>query len=654
MRRTMVMMTRTLVVLLALAAFSAPALAQPHADVQVSITAPSSVAPEQPFTAHATVFNAGPDPAPEVEVYFRVHNVQCLAYTDIGTLAPGEGRQFDCSATATIADAPSYVASSDIFAQSSAYDPSQDDNAASVYTELITLPDLRGIAEAALPVAPGLPFPITVRSTNRARMTSERAVLTITTPTRFASVPDFCAGDEKTVRCTIGPLEAGAAFTEVWKQFEIEVVAPDASETPFRVDFQIAAAEGDANPANDRWTFDGATYRTFFVTNADNPGGSGSLTAAIHAANAACTDHVPCLIAFRIPVTPRSTPSRIVSILTQPLPIITSATVTIDGTTQTGYFGDLNPDGPEIELQGMELTHGRGIEMPLACRGGVRGLILNGFRVAALVLGTSNGCPQPEWTPRRIVELNYIGTDASGMTALPNRLGIHLDGANGGWFVRRNLISGNAGAGIRAEGGINTIENNTIGLNRDLSAGLGNGASGVYISARASGTDVNDNYLGFNQHAGVAIAADAQNVALHGNSFQANGGLAIDWGIDGISLTSPVVAPEITSARYENGYTILEGTTGAVGGTFGPTVQFYANDARDDSGYGEGQYFLGAVQQAPEFRFVYPGDLRGKWVSATNTRLVYNTWVRGPRQDGDSGYGRLTTTSEFGRAVEVK
>ena len=129
-------------------------------------------------------------------------------------------------------------------------------------------------------------------------------------------------------------------------------------------------------------------------------------------------------------------------------------------------------------------------------------------------------------------------------------------------------------------------------------------------------------------------------------------------------VTSAIALPIITSVRFEDGRTIVEGTTTAFG-TFNPAVTVYANDAPDPSGYGEGQYVLGEVRATygepytgpMRFTFVYPGDLRGKWITATVTHQYYNGWLKTPGTIGtndDTGWGYYTTTSEFSRAYEFK
>src|SRR5207249_2696402 len=88
------------------------------------------------------------------------------------------------------------------------------------------------------------------------------------------------------------------------------------------------------------------------------------------------------------------------------------------------------------------------------------------------------------------IEGNYIGTNASGMAALGNRMGIALATANnvvGGLAAAdRNVISGNgagnSGPGVRLDGGAatgNRLLGNYIGTNATGTAGLGNAGDGV-------------------------------------------------------------------------------------------------------------------------------------------------------------------------------
>jgi hypothetical protein len=55
------------------------------------------------------------------------------------------------------------------------------------------------------------------------------------------------------------------------------------------------------------------------------------------------------------------------------------------------------------------------------------------------------------------------------------------------------------------------------------------------------------------------------------------------------------------------------------------------------------------------FTLDWPGDLRGKWVTATATQVIFNGFLRSPGVSANADYGSvMSTTSEFSRAWEVK
>lgn len=653
MRRINITMARTAAVLLSL--LTLPLFAQ-TADLRVSLQAPPTTRPGEQYTFKGIVENRGPDTARRVQLWLLVHGdyAPCQERLPIPDLAPGERREYECSIVVTTDRHPLYYLSVYVAVESD-NDPIQGDNNFNQLVEIVTPPDLQVWGEPQEPVTPGLPYTMTVVYSNLARTRSESARITITTPTRFGALPPFCSAQGATAVCDVGPVEPTPYQMPGTERFPIEIHAPDVSGETFEVGLTIDGVEDDPNPANDTYRVVQKTYRTFFVTNVDDPGLPGSLRSAVEGANASCFDLEPCLIAFRIPPTPPARAGWFTILLQSPLPPVLVPNVVIDGTTQARYFTDSNPEGPEIHLSGAELSRGSGFVIASSCGARVRGLTITGFREYGLLLGSAE-CGTPLYATPRVAEGNYIGTDPTGQIAMPNERGIYLGGTR--WTIRENLISGNFRSGVWVQSGINLLAGNTIGLSRDLLKPLPNGASGIFIAATASGTDVDNNFIGFNAHAGVSVDRDAINVAFNGNSFQANGSLAIDWGLDGPVSGSPVPMPEITSARVEEGETVIEGTIDpAANGTFAPRVQLYANDAPDPSGYGEGQYFLGQVMtESGRFTMRVAADLRGKWVAGTATRHVYAGWLQGPRvtANGDTGWGYYTTTSELGRAVEVR
>ena len=500
-----------------------------------------------------------------------------------------------------------------------------------------TAPDLWIHAFTTPTVAPGARFTHRLDYANRGDVTAGNVIVTFTAAATIVSAPANCEISGQRAICALSRLEPRQSG-----RIELELIAPDLSEHTFPLTAEIAANETDADPSNDRVTVHSRTFRTFFVTTTADDG-SGSLRQAIESANGSCDNSYPCLVAFRIAGAGQQWQTiRVAS----PLPRVVATQLLIDGMTQTAYFGDTNPLGPEIELTGSE---GNGLEIATPCGVMVRGLAINGFGGAGVVIG-GGFCEGAN--NARLLSSNYIGTDPTGDRAVPNDRGVVVDLEPGAtpWLIGANVISGNRRSGIFIESGANLrIAQNVMGLDARVTRPLGNGASGVFIAARGAGANLWDNHLSFNGQFGVALARGAQHVQMSGNSFQANGLQAIDYDLDNMPSEREIGIPEITSVRFEDGATIIEGRAKPSGGA--TLVSVYANDAPDDSGYGEGQYFLGTIAAtAGAFTFRHTGDLRGKWVAATQTRHLYTGLLR---TDGAEG-GLFTTTSEFSRAVEVQ
>ena len=526
-------------------------------------------------------------------------------------------------------------------------------------------------------VDPALPFPVTVTAFNDSAVAGADVLLTIdlTNVDAVANLPAGCMATSGHVTCSLDTLPAHSR-----RAIAFQAIAPDASAVHIDTTAEVRAS---ASGSTRRTTESSRTFTTFFVTNTDDSG-SGSLRAAIESANASCTKDDLCKIAFRIP----PGDAKWVTIRTvTPLPVITGRRLFVDGRTQTRYFGDSNPSGPEVELNGSALDAGSGLQSESGCLFTIRALTINGFPEAGIVIHSAPCADPIEFHLEHGITSCYLGVDPTGSSAVPNGRGAIIGAP--GWTIDGNVIGGNRRSGLWIDGRT-LIVGNIIGLNPDKTAPLGNGASGIYVSAFGAGTDINDNFIGFNHHAGVSVDRAAYAVALSGNSIQANEGLAIDYGLDG--PTSPttiftiyprvvpgdpigpkgiVNRPEITSAVYDaaKNQTTIEGTVGfSSPGSYETdyAINVYANDAPDPSGFGEGQYFLGIVSlgsggslrnQMP-FKFVWPGRPPGPWIAATATAH----WFYFPpapviiRATGlllcDDCSG-TTTTTEFSRTVRI-
>lgn len=260
---------------------------------------------------------------------------------------------------------------------------------------------------------------------------------------------------------------------------------------------------------------------------------------------------------------------------------------------------------------------------------------------------------------------NLIGTDASGVNAIPNNTtnptGVALSFFNDGVVIvgdthplARNIISGNYGTGIVFGPGIlsTATVNNYIGVNKN-GAPLGNSRNGVELWGTFD-------YLG-NNGVGNVIANNGLNgVYVNGrtgvgnrirfNSIYNNGALGIDLTAD---TTIPIQPDGVTPNDCDDADTgandlqnfpllyspTFEGNTMTVSGILqsqaGKTyaLDFYASAAADPSGYGEGQTFLGsknvtiaANSNAAPFIFTFTGSVTpGMKITATATDNNGNT-----------------------------
>jgi hypothetical protein len=164
-----------------------------------------------------------------------------------------------------------------------------------------------------------------------------------------------------------------------------------------------------------------------------------------------------------------------------PLPAISSQ-VLIDGESQPGYNGT-----PLIAIIGSQACGGDGLTIT-GSDVTVRGLDITNFSQGAGIHLTGTGATG-DW-----IYGDFLGTDPTGTKAMPNNVGVEIDGGASNDLIgtngdgvndaaERNLISGNAFAGIRINGqgtDDNAVAGNLIGTSVTGDAALGNGTSPVY------------------------------------------------------------------------------------------------------------------------------------------------------------------------------
>lgn len=594
-------MTRALVVLASLF-LAIPLLAQ---QLVVTIDAPMTINKGEALQWTVIVENSGGAPAENVFLTSSSHLSQCYADQFIGTFQPAERRTFACTA-----NVPDDVYVMYIGASASSR-PEDRTKAHTVYAnaevKIITPPDLFVLATSTPIGIPALPFRFDILYGNVASVPATNTVITITTPTRVTTAPEFCAIENNIARCSFGTLAGGASP----RQFSIEIEAPDESAATFAIELAIDSSEDDNRPANDTFTRELTNYTTFFVTNTSDAE-SGSLRTAVDAANATCSDAlVPCMIAFRI-----SAESAQTIAVASPLPRTQAASLIIDGGTQSQYF-----PGSSVALDGNALSEGDGIAIDRLCRGGVRGMTIRNFPGVAIAYATPatpQVCNAPV-VPR--LEKNVL--DANGR-------GIETRGAA---VIEENTITNSKRSALFFWSGQQSVNRNVL---------THNGASGIFVAATASGTDITENTIANNAEFGVAIASNAQNVSLHRNSMSGNGQRGIDWGLDAVP-NGPVPIPMITRVyQIEIGVTVIEGYV-EWSGSLTPEVEFFLSDTPDRGG----ATYLTRASVSGTFAVTVFSTFPGKYVTATATRAIYNGWLRPPSTNGDTGWGYLTTTSEY-------
>jgi hypothetical protein len=291
-----------------------------------------------------------------------------------------------------------------------------------------------------------------------------------------------------------------------------------------------------------------------------------------------------------------------------------------------------------------------------------------------IISGNSSGivCHGNGWQiNRNIIEGNFIGTDFSGLKALPNEWGISVRSDCENFLIKNNLISGNINNGIHFCGYNSSILNNLIGTDVKSNPGLGNGGYGIQIckdgNADHGSILIENNNISTNNSGGITLAGNGvflKNVVYKnfstgimveyfpsGTHWQISKNLVSEnFGL-GINLSSEISYqdvtpndsadidtgpnnlmnfPVLTSAIATHGQLIVKGTID----TPNPktvTIEFFANPVPepggDPTGYGEGAVYLGSVKPNPHGKFTatLPTVAHGTLISSTATDAEGNT-----------------------------
>lgn len=627
------------------------------ADLDVRVVAPKRVGAGARVAWTTIVRNNGPDTVP-----VNITSSDSPFFTSTcsfgQTLAPGEETAVRC-----VTEAPKEPGTAKLWLSGNARsltstDPDPANNGKVELVDVVLAPDITLSLDGPLVARRNAQVFYFVNLPYTAVVPAPPSVVVVDLDPRLRLIaaPPSCLHDTVRARlsCSMPALPPGASSIRIETRAPAEGTgAPLVTRVQLRSDDPTEVAENGSS--SEALTH---TFRTFFVTNTDDSG-PGSLRAAIEGANEAAGGSNPpdgTEIAFAID----RSPARWHTIRPRaPLPPLVATNVLFDGTSQRELRGDTNPEGPDIEISGTDLGEGDGLVIAARCGSTIRAIAINGFPGAGLALRPPQRvCAGPFISGNEVSE-NFLGTDATGANAIPNERGLVIE-TGGSWSIHGNVISGNRRSGIFLSVGSNSrITNNRVGFRAHRDLPLGNGGSGIFIGPGAWGTDLDNNYVTYNRENGIAVAAE--HVRIGFNSIHANGLIGIDVGLDGPGggITDP---PRITSAIYDPQlkHTIVEGVGTRVGSFGSDEVHVYANDACDRTGRGEGQYTLGRASfldfRTTSFRFLYPGDLTGKFISGTSTVRTCMGCFLGASSVESSGteFNVFTRTTEFAQCVEVK
>lgn len=209
---------------------------------------------------------------------------------------------------------------------------------------------------------------------------------------------------------------------------------------------------------------------------------------------------------------------------------------------------------------------------------------------------------------------NMIGTDATGMHAIPNETGVHIDGATYANLVDSNLVSGNLANGITifaTYSDYNIIIRNKIGTDITGEHALSNGFEGIRITQGAAnntigGSPENANLIAYNYRNGIAIESEnADHNLISCNIIHTNGHMSIeifpeeglnanDQGDTDTGPNDKLNYPEIQTLEFLNANEAKLSGTVDVQPTSFTKIEIYIGKL-NGSGYSECYKYLGST-----------------------------------------------------------
>ena len=324
-------------------------------------------------------------------------------------------------------------------------------------------------------------------------------------------------------------------------------------------------------------------FAATFVVQSLADSGPGTLRQAISTAN---TNTGLDTITFNIV----GAPPPFTILLFQTLPAITDPVV-IDGTTQPGFAGR-----PIIEVRASgQIGAGPGLHI-LAGGSTVRGLVINQFPGGGVMIeGAGGNLIAGNFIGTDLSGTNGLGNSAGAGNVIINNSSDNVIG--GTTAATRNLISGNAFAGVQISGDAsvsNRIRGNFIGTDLTGTNVIANPGIGVFIkdaiSTQVGGSGSARNIICGNAFAGVFLMGGIGNM-IQGNLIgtDASGSRALGNGrgiylqnFTGNSLIGGLTAGLGNVIAFNGGGVLLESTAGTGNAILGNSI--FMNDTIGQQG----------------------------------------------------------------------
>jgi CSLREA domain-containing protein len=287
-------------------------------------------------------------------------------------------------------------------------------------------------------------------------------------------------------------------------------------------------------------------------------------------------------------------------------------------TIQGNYIGTNAAGTADLgNTVGVSINSSAGVTISAATVGGGTstpgrgaGNVISGNVWGVMVAANDNGFVGPT-----TIRGNIIGLAADGMTVLGNdRNGIelrdsNLDGDGGGAIapvtiggndsLYRNVIAGNGspdpnvlGNGIVNAANGTVIQGNFIGT--DMTGTISRGNEGFGIAVEYGYATIRENIVANNGFTGISVLPrpflpPTTGVLILSNSIFSNAQKGIELlGNANGNQSFPI----LNSADSSGGNTTIQGTFNGIGST---TLEFFASPVCDNTGFGEGQTFLGST-----------------------------------------------------------